>query len=82
MRPSLVPALLLLCALCGAGLPACCGGSKAAASAPCGVGSGGTPLGEADRVGSTCGTDCECICLEFPKSHAGRRCACGPPRRL
>lgn len=35
-----------------------------------------TPKGEADRVKSTCGADCECICLEFPRTHAGRRCAC------
>jgi len=40
-----------------------------------------TPVGEADRVRSTCGTDCECICLEFPHTHAGRRCACGDKRR-
>jgi len=40
-----------------------------------------TPVGEADRVKSTCGTDCECICLEFPGSHAGRRCACGVPNQ-
>ncbi len=40
-----------------------------------------TPVGEADRVKSTCGTDCECICLEFPHTHAGRRCACGDKHR-
>ncbi len=40
-----------------------------------------TPVGEADRVKSTCGADCECICLEFPRTHAGRRCACGDKRR-
>jgi hypothetical protein len=49
------------------------------APCPCAKGGGGrsTPVGEADRVKATCGTDCECICLEFPGSHAGRRCACG-----